>query len=138
VLGLRLQLLEARRPDEFASAFDAAAQEHAEAITILGDPVLHANVAALAELATQHKLPAVFTAREFVEAGGLLAYGPNQSAQFRRAAYYVDRILKGTKPADLPVEQPMSFDVALNAKTARALGLEIPQQVMQQVTEVIE
>jgi putative ABC transport system substrate-binding protein len=138
VLGLRLQSLEVRRPDELASAFDAAAQEHAEAMTIIGDSVLHANVAGLADLAAQHRLPAVFPGREFVEAGGLLAYGPNQAAQFRRAAYYVDRILKGTKPADLPVEQPREFDFVLNARTARALGLEIPQQVMQQVTEVIE
>jgi putative tryptophan/tyrosine transport system substrate-binding protein len=90
------------------------------------------------ELAAQHGLPAMYEQRLFAEAGGLLAYGPNLADNYRRAAYYVDRILKGTKPADLPVEQPMTFDFVVNMKTARELSITFPQEIMLQVTEVIQ
>jgi putative tryptophan/tyrosine transport system substrate-binding protein len=138
VLGLEPQFFRARPPDELGSAFGNASRERAQAMTILGDPAMHANVAYLAKLAAEHKLPAVFPAREFVVAGGLLAYGPDQSAISRRAAYYVDRILKGAKPADLPVEQPMLFDFMVNMKTARELGITFPKEILLQITEVVE
>jgi putative ABC transport system substrate-binding protein len=137
-LGLRLLVLEARGPNEFASAFAAASQEHAEAMTILGAVPMTMGAARLADLAANARLPAVYVDRVFPEAGGLMSYGSDLKAQVRRTAYYVDRILKGAKPADLPVEQPMTFELVVNLKTARELGIPFPNEVMLQVTEVMQ
>jgi putative tryptophan/tyrosine transport system substrate-binding protein len=137
-LGLRLLVLEARGPEDFPRAFAAASQEPAEAMTIVGSPTMTANPTRLADLAAEHRLPAMYTARGFPEAGGLMAYGADLKALLQRTAYYVDRILKGTKPADLPVEQPMRFDFVVNLKTAQALGITFPNEIMLQVTEVIQ
>jgi putative ABC transport system substrate-binding protein len=138
VLGLQLQVIEVRQPDEIESVFEAAVQEQAQATSILGDALLTTNLPRLAELAMKYRLPAMYTGRPFPAAGCLMAYGPNSTEQFRRGAYYVDRILKGTKPADLPVEQPMIFEFVVNMKTARALGITFPHEVALQITEVIE
>ena len=138
VLGVQLRVLEVRGAEDIERAFDVAAREHAEAVLVLSTPVTATHVTLIAELATARGLPAIFDRREFVEAGGLMSYGPNQSDQFRRAAYYVDRILKGTPPADLPVEQPREFELVINLRTAQALGLTIPQSVLVQATELLQ
>src|SRR3954468_16535804 len=109
-----------------------------QAVVLVMDPILAANTAYLADAAARSRLPTIAGIREFPVAGGLMAYGPNNSAMFRRAAYYVDRILKGVKPADLPVEQPMTFDFVVNMKTAQARGITFPNEIMLQVTEVIQ
>jgi putative ABC transport system substrate-binding protein len=137
-LGLQLYPLEVRTPDEFESAFTAMHREGADALLVLRDPLLldrhHRDIAALA---LQHQLPAMYGWRAFVEAGGLMSYGPRVSDLFRRAAYYVDRIVKGTKPADLPVEQPTQFELVLNLKTAEALGLTMPPHLLVLADEVL-
>jgi putative ABC transport system substrate-binding protein len=138
VLGLQPMVLEARGPDEFESAFTAASEHQAGAIVLLGSAPMTYNAALLAELAMKARLPAIYNNRAFPAAGGLMSYGSDLVAQFRRAAYYVDRILKGTKPADLPVEAPMRFNLIVNMKTARALGITFPNEILLQITEVIE
>jgi putative ABC transport system substrate-binding protein len=137
-LGLRLLVFEARGPNEFASAFAAASTEHAEAMTILGDIRMTTGAARLAELAANARLPAVYVDRVFPEAGGLMSYGSDLKGQVRRTAYFVDRILKGAKPADLPVEQPTTFDFVVNLKTARELGITFPPELQLQITEAIQ
>ena len=137
-LGLRLLLLEVRQAEDIERAFATAAEHRAEAMTILGAAQLTASAARLAALAGQHHLPAIYPIRVFAEEGGLMAYGSDVRDQFRRAASYVDKIVKGAKPADLPVEQPMRFDFIINAKTAQALGLTLPHHVLLQATEVIQ
>ena len=101
-------------------------------------PILRFYVKAFVDLAAKHRLPAIYQRREFVEAGGLMAYGPRDADLFRRAAVYVDKILKGAKPADLPVEQPMRLELVINLKTAKALGLTIPPSVLARADEVIQ
>jgi putative tryptophan/tyrosine transport system substrate-binding protein len=137
-LGLRLLLLEVRQAEDLERAFATASEHRAEAMTILGAHQITASAARLAALAGQHHLPAIYPVRVFADEGGLMTYGSDVRDQYRRAAYYVDRILKGAKPADLPVEQPMRFDFVINLKTAQALGLTIPQHVLLQATEVIQ
>jgi putative ABC transport system substrate-binding protein len=137
-LGLQLQSLEVRSPNEFDQAFAAMTREHADALVVLSNPLFFGHRRQLAELAVKHRLPAIFLFREYVEAGGLMAYGANLNAMYRRAAYYVDRILKGTKPADLPVEQPVKFELVINLKTAQALDLTIPPTLLFQADEVIK
>jgi putative ABC transport system substrate-binding protein len=137
-LGLRLQSLEVRVPEDLSGVLDAALAEHADALIALPNPLLVVHAQRIADFAVQNRLPTMVAARPAVEAGGLMTYGPNSAAMHRRAAYYVDRILKGTKPADLPVEQPMTFDFVVNMKTARELGITFPNEIMLQVTEVIE
>ena len=137
-LGLPLQSLEVRGPDEFDQAFAAMTREHADALVVLSNPLFFSHRRQLAELAVKHRLPAIFLFREYVEAGGLMAYGANLHAMYRRAAYYVDRILKGTKPADLPVEQPVQFELVINLKTAQALDLPIPPTLLFQADEAIK
>ena len=137
-LKVRLQILEARGPDDLERAFDAATRERAEAIHVYGDPLTFIHRARIAELAARSRLPALYLFRENVEAGGLMSYGPSQPDIFRRAATYVDKILKGAKPADLPVEQPTKFELVINLKTAKALGLRIPQSVLIRADEVIQ
>ncbi|MGH8056844.1 MAG: ABC transporter substrate-binding protein [Candidatus Entotheonellia bacterium] len=136
-LELQLYPHEARELEELDGTFAAMAAEHADALLVVGAALFAANRARLAELALQYRLPTSFPERGFVEAGGLMSYGPNVPEMFRRAAYYVDRILKGVRPADLPVEEPMKFELIINLKTARAFGLTIPPALLVQADEVI-
>jgi ABC-type uncharacterized transport system substrate-binding protein len=137
-LGVQLQLLEARDPTEIDRAFAAALSEGAGALVVFADGglLLH-HRAHIAELAVKHRLPSIFGGRAFVEAGGLMSYGPNPSHRGQRIAAYVDKLLKGTKPADLPIEQTTTFELVINLKTAQALGLTIYPTLLFQATEVI-
>jgi len=135
---LDVHRVEVRDPDALDRAFAAMTQAHAEALLVLGDRVFRQHRRRLAELAAMSHLPTMHTTRAYVEAGGLMSYGPNALDLNRRAAYYVDRILKGTKPADLPVEQPSKFELVINLKTAKALGLTIPPSLLFQADEVIQ
>jgi putative tryptophan/tyrosine transport system substrate-binding protein len=136
-LGLQLQLHEVRGPEDFDQAFHAMRQERADALNVLASPILNAHRKTLIELAARYQLPAVYQWKEFAEEGGLMAYGASLPDMYRRAATYVDKILKGTKPADLPVEQPIKFELVINLKTAQALGLTIPPMLVFQADEVI-
>jgi putative ABC transport system substrate-binding protein len=136
-LAVQLQPLEARGPNEFDGAFAAMVKERAEALIVLADPVFFLHGARLADLAARSRLPAAYGYRETVEAGGLMSYAPSYPELWRRAAGYVDKILKGANPADLPVEQPTKFELAINLKTAKVLGLTIPQSVLLRADEVI-
>src|SRR6516165_10613637 len=129
-LGVELQTFEVRGPDEFERTFAAIASARAASLLVLPDPLFSPYTARVAELAGQSRLPAMYGLREDAVAGGLLAYGPKYADLYRRAANYVDKILKGAKPADLPVEQPTTFEFVINLKTARALGLTIPSGVL--------
>ena len=137
-LGLQLQLVEARGPDDFDSAFAAMIKERVGALLVVTDPVFSTNRARLIDLAAKNRLPAAYTNRLPVEAGGLMSYGPNFPDLWRRGAGYVDKILKGAKPADLPVEQPTKFEFVINLKTAKMLGLTIPPSVLARADQVIE
>ena len=137
---LRTDLLsvEASASDELDAAFAMMAREHAEALIVTGDPVFFLEKTRIVELAASHKLPAIYQWREFVAIGGLMSYGPDLNDLFRRAATYVDKILKGAKPADLPVEQPTKFELVVNLNTAKALRLTIPPSILARADEVIE
>ncbi|HEY3029666.1 MAG TPA: ABC transporter substrate-binding protein [Bradyrhizobium sp.] len=137
-LGVELLLLEASGPGEFDRAFAAMAGERVGALFVFGDPMFGVHRARIAELAVQYRLPSMHTNRLHVEAGGLMCYGPSFSDLWRRAAAYVDKILKGARPADLPVEQPTKFELIINLRTARAIGVEIPQSMLLRADEVIE
>jgi len=137
-LHLQLHLVEVPGPEALEAAFETARQGHADALITLPDAMLWNQRLQVVGLAAQHRLPALFPEREFVDAGGLLSYGPSVPASFHRAATYVDKILKGTKPADLPVEQPIKFELVINLKTAKALGLTIPPTLLFQADEVIQ
>jgi putative ABC transport system substrate-binding protein len=137
-LGIQLQSLELHGPEDIESALDAATRERPEALVVLHDGVTFAARTRIVDFAVRAHLPAMYEIREWTEAGGLMNYAPNRPGMARRAAYYVDRILKGTKPADLPVEQPATFDFVINLQTAQALGLTIPQHVLLQATDVIQ
>ena len=137
-LGVQLQLLEVRGPEEFESAFAAMTRERAEALITLGDPLTLSHRMRIVDLAAKNRLPAMYDVQEFVEAGGLMAYGPSLPDMFRRAAASVDKILKGAKPSTLPVEQPMKFELIIDLKTAKALGLTIPQSVLFLADQVIQ
>jgi putative ABC transport system substrate-binding protein len=137
-LQIRLQRVEARGPEEFDRAFAAMAREQAEALLVGRDSTFLVNRAMLAGLAVKSRLPTMYGYRESVEAGGLMAYAVNMPDFVGRAASYVDKILKGAKPADLPVEQPTKFELVINLKTAKALGLTIPQSVLGRADEVIQ
>jgi ABC-type uncharacterized transport system substrate-binding protein len=134
---LQLQTLPVRSAAEYDGAFAAMSRERADAVLMLTTPLYIAGAGRLAELAIKHKLP-LFGPREFAKAGGLLSYGPNRVDLFRRGAIYVDKILKGANPADLPVEQPTKFELLINLKTAKVLGIEIPSQLLARADEVIE
>jgi putative tryptophan/tyrosine transport system substrate-binding protein len=137
-LSVQLQPVEARSPDEFDRAFSMIIRGRMEALLVTADPMFGAQATRLATLAARNRLPAMYGLRRHVEAGGLIAYGASELDVFRRAATYVDRILKGTKPADLPMEQPTKFELVINLKTAKALGLTIPASVLARADEVIE
>jgi putative ABC transport system substrate-binding protein len=135
--GLEFATLEIRRTDAIASAFEAL-KGRAEALYVPADPLVNANRVRISTLALGARLPTMFGFREYVEAGGLISYGPNIPHLFRRAADYVDKILRGAKPADLPVEQPTKFDLVINLTTAKALGLDVPPTLLARADEVIE
>jgi putative ABC transport system substrate-binding protein len=137
-LGVRLQMIDIREPSEIEGAFAAAVSERAQALLVIGDPIFHAPSRRLPDLAARSKLPAMYLVRDLVHAGGLMSYGPDFRHMFRRAANYIDRLLKGARPADLPIEQPTTFQLVINLKTARALGVIIPQSVLARADEVIE
>jgi len=137
-LGVRVQFVEARGPADFDRAFSEMTRAHAGALVLISSSMLFAERRRLVALAAKNRLPAVYTARDFIEAGGLMAYGQNVAGFFRNAAAYVDKILRGAKPADLPVEQPTTFELIINLKTARALGLTIPQSLLARADQVIE
>ena len=137
-LGMQLQFVEARAPDEIDRAFARVAKERMRALLVLNDPVFTAQRKQIADLSAKHRFPTVSGTREYTEVGGLMAYGPSFPDMYRRAAYYVDRILKGTKPADLPVEQPMKFELIINLKTAKQIGQTIPPNVLARADRVIK
>ena len=137
-LKVRLQLLEARGPHDLESAFAKMTKEGAGAVVVLVDAMLIDQRTRVADLAAKHRLPSIYGLIEFVEAGGLIFYGANDASRFRRAAMFVDKILKGAKPADLPIEQPTKFELVINRKTAKALGFAIPPSLLQRADQVIE
>jgi ABC-type uncharacterized transport system substrate-binding protein len=129
-LSVELVFMDVRGPDELPGALSTLAQQHVDALLALSDPVFGNQLAKIAQAAARLRLPAVYSHRGFAQAGGLLAYGPNFEDNYRRAASYVDRILKGAKPADLPVQQPTKLELTVNAKAAKALNLAIPQSLL--------
>lgn len=137
-IGVDIRSLEVRDPREMEAAFDAVAKVRPHGLLLLADPLTLSMRARIVEFARESRLPAIYETREFVEAGGLMSYGPNISEQFRRSAYYVDRILKGAKPGDLPIEQPTKIELAINLGTARALGITVPQSILSTADLVIE
>jgi putative tryptophan/tyrosine transport system substrate-binding protein len=136
-LGVQLLALKVHRPEEFGRALETAARERAEALIVLPAPTTNPYRRRLVDLAAQHRLPAMYALKEYVQVGGLMAYGPSIPDLYRRAATYVDKILKGTKPADPPVEQPMRFELVINLTAAQALGLTIPPTLLFPADEVI-
>ena len=137
-LGIRVLHLGVRGPDELQKAFEVAAKERAGALFVIEEAVMASSRIRILNLAAKHRLPTASNYREFAEAGGLLSYGPDLPDLFRRAATYVDKILKGAKPADLPVEQPTRFELVINLKTAKTLGLTIPQIILLRADHVIQ
>lgn len=137
-LGLRLHSQAVQGPQDLEGAFTRTAQERPEALLVLGDSLINMHEQHIAAFAAQHHLPSMFGRRESVMAGGLMCYSPSVPERFRRAASYVDRILKGAKPADLPVEQPMKFDLVINLKTAQALGITVPPSLLLLADEVLQ
>ncbi len=137
-LGLELQRHSARAPRDFEPAFAAMKRQRAEAVLMRASPIFSANPRPLIELAARYRLPAIYPWRRFVLEGGLIAFGPDVAEMFRRAAYFVDRILKGAKPAEIPVERPTKFKLVVNLKTAKALGITFPPSILLRATEVIE
>jgi len=138
-LSLRLQALRVERPGDYATAFAEARRHRAQALVVLGSGLNYANRARIVELAAKHHLPTMYHTRDYVvDSGGLISYGVDTYALGRRAATYVDKIFKGAKPADLPVEQPTKFELMVNLKTARALGITIPRSILLRADKVIE
>ena len=137
-LGVSLQVVAARAPADFERAFADMIKGRATALTVLGSAMFSSERRRLVDLAARNRLPAVYLQREFVETGGLMSYGPDLADLFRRAATYVDKILKGAKPSELPVEQPTKFELIINLKTAKALGLTIPELMLRRSDQLIE
>jgi len=137
-LGLALESVRVRAPEELPSALSSAARAGVDAVLTLADNVVNARRTLIVEYAATHELPAMYHLRAYVSEGGLMSYAPDSREYSRRAALYVDRILKGAKPADLPVEQPTRFEFVINLRTAQALRLTIPQHVLLQATDVIQ
>jgi putative tryptophan/tyrosine transport system substrate-binding protein len=137
-LGVALPVVEATTVEELDTAFASAAAQHADAIIVFGDALTVNNAPRVTALAAKHRLPAIYVFRIFATNGGLISYGPDLADLFFRAGGYVDKILKGSKPSDLPVEQPTKFELVINMKTAKALGLTVPPTLIAQAVEVIE
>jgi ABC-type uncharacterized transport system substrate-binding protein len=137
-LKIKVLVVDVRSADQLDGAFDIIAQKRPHALLVPGDRVFLTNRVRIVQFAAQRRLPAMSAYRELVEAGGLISFGPSYAGMHRRAAFYVDRILKGAKPGDLPVERPTTFEMVINLKTAKALGLTIPQTLLQRADQVIE
>jgi putative tryptophan/tyrosine transport system substrate-binding protein len=137
-LGVQLRTIEVAMPDEIAGGFAAAVAGGAEGLVVLPDAMFWNHRGRIVALAAQHRIPAIYDGREYADDGGLISYGPNAPDNFRRAAGYVDKILKGANPGDLPIQQPVKFELIVNLKTAKALGLTIPAAVLARADEVIE
>src|SRR5712692_4685666 len=138
LLGLQVQPAEVRRPEDLEKAFASLAHERVEALVAVPSTMFRAHRARIVELAARHRLPSTFPERDYVEAGGLMSYGPDSKAIFRQLATYVDRILKGAKPGDLPIEHPTKFELVINKKTAKVLGLTIPPALLLRADQVID
>jgi putative ABC transport system substrate-binding protein len=138
MLRVSLQSLEVRDADEFEGAFDSMTRGRADGLIVLSDTFATFHRTRLAQLAAKHRLPAVYGHSQYIEAGGLMSYGSSLTETYRHAASYVDKILKGAKPGDLPVEQPTKFELVINLKTAKALGLDVPPTLLARADEVIE
>jgi len=136
--GVRLQYLDVLSSKDIETAFRAASKGRAEAVLVFGGPVLNSHRTQIADLAAKNQLPAIYERAEFMDAGGLMFYGASLTEMYRRAATYVDKILKGAKPADLPVEQPMKFELVINLKAAKQIGLTIPQWTLMKADKVIQ
>ena len=137
-LGLEVHIIEVRHPDDFEEAYATIARERAGAVVVVPDVLSVRNAARIAELAARARLPSLHGFKEEVEKGGLVSYGPNQIEPFRQAAGFVDKLLKGVNPADLPVQQPTKFELVINLKVARTLGITIPPTLLVRADEVIE
>jgi putative ABC transport system substrate-binding protein len=137
-LNVKLKLLDIRNPEDIRAGFVAARSEHFDAIMVSTETITQANRKLIAELATEYRIPAVYSSKEFVEAGGLIAFGVNYPDLYRRAATYVDKIFKGMKPSELPIEQPTKFELIINIKAAEAIGLTVPPILLARADEVIE
>jgi putative tryptophan/tyrosine transport system substrate-binding protein len=137
-LGLEARLFTVEDPGELFATFEAIVQDNANAVLVLADPVFHSARATIIALAAKHRLPAIYEDREFVQDGGLMSYGPNIADMMRRSAAFVDKILKGAKPGELPIEQPTEYELVINLKTAKTLRLSIPDKMLMLADEVIE
>ena len=137
-LGVRLLHFEAAHPDRFSDVLAEVARKRPDALVVLSDPMFTRNGRRLVEVVARHRLPSMWEWRDFVDDGGLMSYGPRLDDLIRRAAVYVDKILKGAKPGDLPIEQPTKYELVINLKTAKALGLTIPPSLLQRADQVIE
>jgi ABC-type uncharacterized transport system substrate-binding protein len=137
-LRLQLHIVDVQQPAQLGPAFDTMTREHSDALVLVADPLLFSQRQRIVDLAARHRLPAVYETRIFPAIGGLLSYGPLAQERFQRMAVYVDRILRGAQPGDLPVEQPTTFEFVINLKTAKALGLTIPPAVLARADEVIQ
>jgi putative tryptophan/tyrosine transport system substrate-binding protein len=137
-LSIELHKFDLRTPDDIPLAFEMASRQRVDAVIVFIETVTQANAAFITQLAAKQRLPAIYAAREFVETGGLMSYGVSYPDLYRRAAIYVDKIFKGAKPADLPIEQPTKFELIINLKAAKMLGLEIPPALLARADEVIE
>ena len=136
--GLQLHVLKARSESEIDTAFASRVQLHADALVVAADPFLKSRREQLVALASRHAVPSIYAWREFAASGGLISYGPSLTTAFRLVGHYAGKVLKGAKPADLPVQQPMTFELVLNLKTAKALGLTVPPSILVRVDEVIQ
>jgi putative ABC transport system substrate-binding protein len=137
-VGLTVRSVEVRDARELDAAFEAIIREHPEALLLLVDPFTISQRSRIVEFAAEQRLPAIYESSDFVDVGGLISYGPNISDQFRRAATYVDKILRGAKPADLPIEQPTKFELVINMRAAKALGIKFPDSILRRADKVIE
>jgi putative ABC transport system substrate-binding protein len=137
-LSIEAHLLEIRRPEDLPAAFDAAARHRAEALVVGLDGVTQANLRPIAEFATKQRLPSIYPAKDYAQVGGLMTYGSSDFHMYHRAATFVDKILKGASPTDLPVEQPTKFELVINLKTAKALGIAIPRSLLLRADQTIE
>lgn len=138
VLGLAFRSVGVSQASELDRAFASIARERAGALSVISDTFIFTNRRLIQALAAQYRLPAIYPGDPYIEAGGLMSYGPNTAAAYHRAAYFVDRILKGARPADLPVEQPTKFDLTINLKTARALGITFPRSILSRADRIIK
>jgi putative ABC transport system substrate-binding protein len=137
-LGFQPQFLDVRTPEDLGRAFDIAVKQRADAVHVGLDFLAQSNLGRIVDLAAKHRLPAIYSTRDFVDAGGLMAYGVSRLEMYRRAASYIDKIFKGARPGDLPVEQPTKFEFVINLKSAKAPGLTIPPSLLQRADQVIE